>query len=542
MSIGSGSGSHREVTITTRIQVDRQSAQTALRETVKAVAAQQKAADKAAKESAREQAKAVREAERAKLKELRDTNKRTIAILKQQERDAVAAEKAKQRAVAETNKRTIAGLKQQEREAKLAETAAKKAHAVYESSQARLASANDRVVESFKQSLSGAMSLGRGLAMIGLVGEEDTQKLLRGLIKVQAAFDVMRGSIEVIHAMVRGWRAYRDAVAAAAVAQSALGTAQSATLAGGAALAGGGFLKLLGGAATKAAPFALVGAAGYAAYRGIAGMSARAESAREQAARAQWQTDIRGLSGGVVQSPYAALHDAQQQSAWLLAQREAETAAHARGLSGLRFDKSVNEDLRKRAWADYAAAKRRRDELWGTAMSPGPMQRIRVAATWENRDPQDPANWRDPMYVGRVAAATAGIDVGKVKQDYLESGQQMQAALERIYELESRRLQINRDISRTAIQGAETTLRILQQQLAAEKERIQAARDATLSAKVRFGMSTPLEQRRYLSLAGKVQAGGQLTREEAGFFRGLGTMETERVYTETGERLAELGG
>ena len=39
------------------------------------------------------------------------------------------------------------------------------------------------------------LRIGRGFALMGLVGEENSQKLLSGLLKIQAGFDVVSGGI-----------------------------------------------------------------------------------------------------------------------------------------------------------------------------------------------------------------------------------------------------------------------------------------------------------------------------------------------------------
>lgn len=146
-------------------------------------------------------------------------------------------------------------VKQQAAEAKKAEQALEKLRRAHQQQVDRITGANEKMAESYKQMLGGIASVGRGVALLGLLGERDSQKLLRGLIKIQAAFDVMRGSIETVQGLTRVWQAYRVAVTAAAAAQGTLAAAQAASAATGtaaaAAAAGGRVAGGLGGAAAR---------------------------------------------------------------------------------------------------------------------------------------------------------------------------------------------------------------------------------------------------------------------------------------------------
>ncbi|MBE3132930.1 MAG: hypothetical protein IMZ55_05615, partial [Acidobacteria bacterium] len=93
--------------------------------------------------------------------------------------------------------------------------------------------------EATSMALGGVIQLGRGFALLGIVGEKDTKKLLEGLIKIQAAFDLLRGGMAIVVGLSKGWRAYEVSVTAAAAAHTALAAAQTAGGAAAAAGAGG---------------------------------------------------------------------------------------------------------------------------------------------------------------------------------------------------------------------------------------------------------------------------------------------------------------
>ena len=495
-------GSHREVVITTRIQVDKSSAQTALRETVKAVAAQQKAADQAASQSAKAQVKAVRDAEREKLKELNATNKRTVAILKQQEKEAIASEKAKQKAIDETNKRTIAGLKQQEAAAKQAETAGKKAHAEYVRAQARIASANTRVAESFKQSLSGAMSLGRGVAMLGIVGEKDVEKLLRGLVRIQAAFDIMRGSVELIQAGARAWRGYRDAVAAAAVAQSAMGVA---------GVGGAGRLGLaLGGIGAVATGVGIpLAVAGYFLHKAEVGTFSN-----EKRGRASMAARLSGLEKGSEAArpevTYAlSLARIRQES------RESSTASRQFGREGTAAELLANAARMRDAKAgltDAAATRAKGQAAWQ-----------RYATSMGNGRSDDESRARSEAYF--VAA----------RQQQIEALKEMKRLTEERGQLEIR-------AARETGRQLQDNLLTSQRELETAKEKVRIAQEQYGSVKQRFGAMDAREQRRAIGLKQRLDAGGRLTLDQLRFLQGAGGQATTEAIGGIYERRAEAAG
>lgn len=122
-----------------------------------------------------------------------------------------------------------------------------------ESAQARLRSSQEAVAGAVRAGLSGVMQMGRGLATMGLVGEEDTKKILDGLLKIQSAFDVVSGAIGIWQQMSVAARQYETVLKAVAATEEATATARAL---GGAANAGGA-----AGAAGRAAGMSSLGSA-----------------------------------------------------------------------------------------------------------------------------------------------------------------------------------------------------------------------------------------------------------------------------------------
>lgn len=90
----------------------------------------------------------------------------------------------------------------------------------------------------------------RGFALLGLAGEKDTEKLVRGLVKIQGFMDTIGSGVAVIMRLSKAMQAYTTTTNAAASAQAALATAQGVA---GTAGVGGGAARAAGGAAGGAA-------------------------------------------------------------------------------------------------------------------------------------------------------------------------------------------------------------------------------------------------------------------------------------------------
>ena len=113
--------------------------------------------------------------------------------------------------------------------------------------------ASQKMEKAFMKATGGAMQLVRGVALLGLVGEKDLQKLQNVLLKVQGGIDILKGLLDVIEGISRGYKAYAAAASAAAAAQTALNIANASAAAGAARnvtsrLAGGAVQNWVGGA------------------------------------------------------------------------------------------------------------------------------------------------------------------------------------------------------------------------------------------------------------------------------------------------------
>lgn len=119
------------------------------------------------------------------------------------------------------------------------EQAANRLKYVMESTAARVQRANFTIISSSRVVLRGLASIGFGLGELGLLSEDYGEKMVKNLLKLHAAYNLLRGGISLIQGLSRMWVSYEAAVKAAAVAHELLAAAQAKTAVFGAAAAVG---------------------------------------------------------------------------------------------------------------------------------------------------------------------------------------------------------------------------------------------------------------------------------------------------------------
>ena len=127
---------------------------------------------------------------------------------------------------------------------------------------ARMREAADRRVMMGVARVSGSvLNLARDFAMLGVLGEKDSQKLLEGLLRIGIGFDILKGGIHLIEQVSKMWGAVAASTRAAAASQAAYNVLSGA----------GGAGKVVGGGAAgmAAAGLATTGTASVAAWAGL---------------------------------------------------------------------------------------------------------------------------------------------------------------------------------------------------------------------------------------------------------------------------------
>lgn len=253
-----GAQSTREVLIVTKVVADKGNA-----ETFKALAQQMRDAEKAQIASAKRTADAiVNESEKSAKKREKDAKKAADAAEREAKRETDAWLRGAKKTFDAQQKRIKDRERKETQAAKGIERAYTKAMAQADQMGAKSQAANMAIAEGFKMGIGGATALARSFTLLGVASEDDLEKAVKALAKVEAGVQAIRGVIDVVVGGVKMWRAYAEAVTAAAAAEAAIGTAKTIAASAGAAATAKGVASVAGNRVAGMAENVAAGAAG----------------------------------------------------------------------------------------------------------------------------------------------------------------------------------------------------------------------------------------------------------------------------------------
>lgn len=386
----------------------------------------------------------------------------------------------------------------------------------YQKAAGQIAQANQQLMDGTARVGEGVVKLGRGFAMMGIVGEKDTKKILETLIQVQAVVDLTRGAIDLYRGMSDAVKAYQAAVAAATAAETALAAARARTAAAGGAQAVGGVVPLGGaraaGAGLPAAGLGIgiggtlstlaIGAlavGGAAALRGNVGGSNDFLIERGNADPGTFYGALGRFKDASTISEFFGTKNfegdgiAAIQNRALRDQRKANAAEKNREqfLRNLDADSQrVELELRSR---DTAQAIRRRSSQFTGGLTE--REAIEQQLQTQRRITLDSRNRLEEVR-GSVDPSSA---VGR--RAILGAESEVSDNYERAIELSRQRLAIEERIRDTRKASGEAEVRLLQDAIALEEQRIRTAQDAIRSGEERLGRASQRERDRFVSLS-----------------------------------------
>jgi hypothetical protein len=211
----------------------------------KAILAQQKKNVKEWIKSEDERAKATKQAASSISKSLSERIKGETSLTKAAQAESLKRRRFTQEEANEEDKFARIQESAAEKAAKAKIREQERAAKHFELSSKRMEKANEKVIRGIEGSIQGTLSFAKNIALLGLVGEKDTKKIIDGLIKIQAGFGLLSDGIHLVLTLSRAWKAVEGAAAAAAVAEAAAASIG----AGGAAAAAGGAAGVAGSAA-----------------------------------------------------------------------------------------------------------------------------------------------------------------------------------------------------------------------------------------------------------------------------------------------------
>ena len=432
--------------------------------------------------------------------------------------------------------------------------------------------------DSYLAAGEGLVTFGRGLAEIGLAGEENTEKMLRMLIRVQAVVDVTKGGIEIYRGIRSAVDAYRNSVLAAAAAEEALnlararggtraatnlGIARTANTVGTAAtgtLATTGLGSTLTGAIAglgttlSAAIFSLPGAIalGITGVGAAGAMAFNVGGSRDMAANAiptgwidpnsligqgmgtadwamSYTSPIGLLSGSLGGPAFGGLAKLQRET--LARQEETRKREEARQsyLSGPEFEQFQRDNAARQNAFDLQRQLRklgfqRQQEI--DALTGGPSldtvkDRFGIAQ-------------RDLATAKQQFSMAESMEPGRMQREELARAQaQLIEAHQRVKDLTERRIQLEREAGQESIAAARERSSELQKQLDLAKQQRTEAESRYLSAKERFGQMDEVSQHNAIMAMQRAQRlgigrAGELSRDERMMLRNIGTQQAEQ--------------
>lgn len=458
----------------------------------------------------------------------------------------------------------------------------------------RYREASRNLREQFSELSESVMRVGRGITLLGLAGEKDLAKLQEGLLKAQAAMDIMSGGLKVINKLERAWASYvtmietANAAMAAHNALSAIGgaaglargvgagavrtTATTATgravSAGAGAVAGAGLLALL----QRINPAALLGRAPaavtnlvnvggrMAAVDSVAGGAGARGALGHMAARLGFSNlAAGGMTAGagvaralpVVGQAIGAASAGYSVGSALSGITGVRTAGEMIGRNfGADNYKQVTE-MEKRS-AEYSKTMAENEANYVEALKARASIQNEVASIGDrifNLQLSTMTNEQKSAAIAKARAETEQkVVVLRQRLASLTNADESQrptlmAAIERhqerINQLTEQRGETEKAIAQTRVASARQALDSARRELDTVTSRIKSEQDALRTAEERFGLMSRSDQQEVMQLLAKARAGKQLDASQVSKLKSLGTTEAERLASVQARNLAK---
>lgn len=414
-----------------------------------------------------------------------------------------------------------------------------------------------RIVSAISEGSEAVMRLARGFAHLGLVGETDLQKLQDSLLWIQGSTEIFTGLVRSIRQVSEGYDAYRRIVILTTQAQVALNaaTATSAATSAGAAAVGVGagaatplMTSLVGGAAGVGGAIAgaggaiglQAGASALGIFVAAVGTAVGAITGFASIVATASEIQKHGFGGGATSGGMVEAVGTTVFNPFFLAnrflegekpldggestKRAYENAAQAeKRLSIAQEQRKLNLELQKR---DEAEINRLKSEQAAITSQQAAIEKEMESARMSALTPEQ-------------RRAELVKQIGELEKNTTITAEQRGRA---IIDLSRQRLQAEQEIHRTQLQAAQDAEREDQRKLADVNQRIEAERNAMLSAQERFGLMTAEEQQGVLDITQRFRQGaGNVDVEELRKIRGFSGAMDEQIAAEARRRAQAAG-
>lgn len=354
------------------------------------------------------------------------------------------------------------------------------------------------------------VAYGRAVVLATAADEESSQRMLQKIARFEAFASVLTGTVSLVKAGTSAWKAYQAAAAAAAIAQGAGGAARvgaGGLLAGGLAAGAG----KIGGAVAGAASNPLTGVAMVTAGVLSAGYSVtRAVQAGKSAKQGLMDTGNFLLEG---MTEFLGITDRAGDAAKAWKERMSN--------GRLGIDAAGQKIIAREEWhGSRSAIDRERAMLTGGGRAALASTRNSIQALEQRQDLL-------PNYASTDSRQAIAESLAQYRRQEIDDVKEIARV-----ELEAKREKID---------GEKQALGILRDRLKESSRAVQDARNATKSAKVRFGMMDESEQMMTLAAVRKLENRQPLNRQDEERLRNIGGTGTTYA-DESAARRADKAG
>jgi hypothetical protein len=469
----------------------------------------------------------------------------------------------------ERRKLAVDTAKERLQQLKIEESAIKKAEDSYRTMQGQINAGRREVLATIGEIGGNLMQVARGLVAIGLAGEEDMQKVVQGLLKVQGAFDLVNGGIQVFLKMEKAVESVKNMLNLTVAAEEALATAsairqgiQGAGGASGAARGAAG--RVAGDVAGTVVGGALSTQAGRAGR--LARNLMRSGGGAVRMAGTVGRVGGTLAAGGVLAGLGADLaYGGGEFRQGGFGQR---FFSMGQGMSS-RVDQYLGLDTESRRLADSNDQTARIEQSTAQAIARNQSQAARVDESIGGIRAGFGAR-------ARVASGTLSLDLAgksakdqeaRIAKEILETEQKIaevkEAGLQTAGRFESliteysqeqlrleqtkrdlteQRATIARDSAAAELEASKRSLDNVERTLEAQQQTLMTMQQQLASSRERFGLMDSEQQGQLLDIFQRGSAGEELSVEELRMLKSLGSKAADAIVAAQAERRAEMGG
>ena len=399
----------------------------------------------------------------------------------------------------------------------------------------KVLSAYSKISGMVEGALRSTGELARGLTMLGLVGEENMQKVQDAILGVQGALDVTKGAHGVVKTAIDAYQNWGDVIQTVAATHELLNGKIGKGL--GEMLSKSPLAGAAGGLAGRAA-----GMAGNVATFGRGALAVGSRFVPHLAAAGGGYavgSGIRGIFEGAMEEEdfFSGAHFAAREAAGyatlgittrmgLFGQSRREMKDEARG-------KKIDQGMQE------LEAKRARDLADEEKMAAMKEEQVRLTAAQEAIEEKILQH----RWAGMSATEKRGAVAYQIQKAEQQLAQGAEGAMQATLKAYERRLSLEREIHAEAKTSAQQQLNQAQKILDAAKARLQAEKDSLMSAKERFGMMSEEEQQATIQRAQALRSGqaGNLTTQDLQSLKGFNVGIDQQIQSEALRRASAAG-